>query len=465
MDLPGIGAPIVRDSGLPTEGRTGTWNYHALPVTVRERVIMAVTATLKDKPAWERKVFDEAVVVKWESEALARDDITQSQSRSLEQSNGSASSTDEQAQQTERRDANPPSRQRVITEALFQYVSPIALSCISRGLAKYYLQCIEELRDQAADSQANGFTEVMDANAAVYISDSTISQRIKAAIQKGVASLEAVPDFQKDWHPGSDRKVLDLVHPSLFPLMYGISKFLPEGKVPIESCVDYTGLGETVHTVDISAYTWAPYEYSLKYQWLPCDITIDANGDASIKSYINNLHPERHRELYATIEQVITKAIPLWKMAVRSTLYRYECPRLIVEGDGYDHDAAELVEERRRKRWDGRRRGQSEDIRHDAESEDDDEDETAECYKRKYIQVPDPDPYEHRERRATDDDASTFDNTFSGNDFQVIVKLANIHLTPDKPNYDGGTWHVEVRHLAHGHAILVHADVSLLGLA
>ena len=26
---------------------------------------------------------------------------------------------------------------------------------------------------------------------------------------------------------------------------------------------------------------------------------------------------------------------------------------------------------------------------------------------------------------------------------QIIVKLANIELTPEKPNYEGGTWHVE----------------------
>jgi hypothetical protein len=26
---------------------------------------------------------------------------------------------------------------------------------------------------------------------------------------------------------------------------------------------------------------------------------------------------------------------------------------------------------------------------------------------------------------------------------QVIVKLANIHLTPEKPEYEGGSWHVE----------------------
>ena len=26
---------------------------------------------------------------------------------------------------------------------------------------------------------------------------------------------------------------------------------------------------------------------------------------------------------------------------------------------------------------------------------------------------------------------------------QIIVKLANIHLTPEDPSYEGGSWHVE----------------------
>ncbi|NEE29990.1 DUF4246 domain-containing protein, partial [Streptomyces sp. SID7982] len=30
-----------------------------------------------------------------------------------------------------------------------------------------------------------------------------------------------------------------------------------------------------------------------------------------------------------------------------------------------------------------------------------------------------------------------------GRRLQVIVKLATIHLTPDKPEYAGGSWHVE----------------------
>ncbi|KAH0475959.1 MAG: uncharacterized protein KVP18_004443 [Porospora cf. gigantea A] len=32
---------------------------------------------------------------------------------------------------------------------------------------------------------------------------------------------------------------------------------------------------------------------------------------------------------------------------------------------------------------------------------------------------------------------------FRGRPLQVIVKAANIHLTPEKPEYPGGAWHVE----------------------
>ena len=32
---------------------------------------------------------------------------------------------------------------------------------------------------------------------------------------------------------------------------------------------------------------------------------------------------------------------------------------------------------------------------------------------------------------------------YGGKPLQVIVKLANVELTPEKPEYGGGTWHVE----------------------
>ncbi len=40
------------------------------------------------------------------------------------------------------------------------------------------------------------------------------SRQVQALV-RGVAILESVPDEEKDWHPGSEHQVLDLVHPSL----------------------------------------------------------------------------------------------------------------------------------------------------------------------------------------------------------------------------------------------------------
>lgn len=47
---------------------------------------------------------------------------------------------------------------------------------------------------------------------------------------------------------------------------------------------------------------------------------------------------------------------------------------------------------------------------------------------------------------------------FRGKTMQVIVKLANIVLTPEKPEYAGGTWHVE------GRCIAIHRVYSSLQL-
>jgi hypothetical protein len=55
-------------------------------------------------------------------------------------------------------------------------------------------QCIDELRDQAASSLKSGFTEVLETNAAVFISDRLVSLETKTALQSGVTSLENVPD-------------------------------------------------------------------------------------------------------------------------------------------------------------------------------------------------------------------------------------------------------------------------------
>lgn len=285
----------------------------------------------------------------------------------------------------------------------------------------------------------------MDANATVYISDSNVSIETKAALRLAVEPLEAVPENQKDWHPGPDDKVLDIVHPSLFPLMYGKSKYLEEACVTLQGCSEDIAMGETVPAAEnLGDYS----DYSAQHQWLPSEVTIDVNRQAKITSYINNLRPEGNQAIYTAIEQVITKAIPMWKLTVKSTLYDYNHPRIIVESNGYDYDEDKSIEDKK-KRAIARRKQHSGQTQSDHDEEEEISDSELSEYdqdehKRKWIIIPEPGTFARRTRKMLDEQATTFEKTFSGNNLQVVVKLANIHLTPEKPTYDGGSWHIEV---------------------
>ena len=85
-------------------------------------------------------------------------------------------------------------------------------------------------------------------NGDVVKSDTTVSHTVKAELQAAVRPLEDVPEWEKDWHPGSDEKVWDLVHPSLFPIVYGWTRALGKGKgfVTLENCIARCGDGNVL---------------------------------------------------------------------------------------------------------------------------------------------------------------------------------------------------------------------------
>lgn len=76
----------------------------------------------------------------------------------------------------------------------------------------------------------------------VYQSDALIDDRLLQDLQEQVAQLEDIPEKDKDWHPGSNNQVLDLVHPSLFCLVNGVSR-TREGDVE-GPCLATMGGGE-----------------------------------------------------------------------------------------------------------------------------------------------------------------------------------------------------------------------------
>jgi len=87
-----------------------------------------------------------------------------------------------------------------------------------------------------------------------------------------------------DYHPYSNNKVIDIIHPSLYPLIVNIPK---------SKKLDF----------------WNRPHEQAKYQWLPSNFEIDINGKCKIKSYINNL-PKKEKTFYSNIETLFELILP-----------------------------------------------------------------------------------------------------------------------------------------------------------
>ena len=148
--------------------------------------------------------------------------------------------------------------------------------------------CIEELRHVGSIyclSPENP-PPIFVFNGDVVKSDTAVSSELKHALQEEVKRFEAaIPKHLKDWHPGSDEKVLDLVHPSLFPLVYGKTRILHEGEnTTLLNCIERCGEGEIVPqppdegTFQTFETNWHMTEksriFSKRFQWLPCEVDI-----------------------------------------------------------------------------------------------------------------------------------------------------------------------------------------------
>jgi len=317
---------------------------------------------------------------------------------------------------------------------------------------KMFDYCIAELRYRASklESSPGGAIQVFSGD--VYKSDTAVSEATKLSLQRAIKVLEDVPEAQKDWHPGSNGQVLDLVHPSLFPLVYGKTRVLPVGaeETNLDDCIKRSSEGEVLELDESIGGTTDVF--SNKFQWLPCEV--DVSGEKPrcdlqhsrfdlymfmvnrIITYINNLHPHKHTELYSIIEEIIGASLDLWNLTLAPlvpdshdnipTPFRritYDC----VE---YDPDPDAVHEDF----WPQRNEGESEDDFWERR------DEWADELRRKNLVKPEPEEFE----AAPESSAEMLDlsEKFGGR-LQVIVKLANIELTPEKPKYEGGTWHVE----------------------
>ena len=124
-----------------------------------------------------------------------------------------------------------------------------------------------------------------------------------------------------------------------------------------------------------------------------------------ITSYINNLHPKKHRGLSTLIQQLITRAIPLWNITLtplRERAYRFH---------RINYDQVVYKDEGQNRKL----------VQPDVGFFRPPDPETTNC-------LLDLEPKNSLVNLRTD---------YAHRGLQAIVRLANIHLTPDKPEYEG----------------------------
>ena len=277
---------------------------------------------------------------------------------------------------------------------------------------------IKELQWKAEVLQNEGLTYVFDIG--VVKSDTAIPEDLKQLLKEAVAPFEAVPEEQKDYHPGTNKKVVDLVHQSLFPVVYGHTHILRDRLIGLEDCLSSVGQGELLPVYNKGRTT----NYSRKFQWLPCDVELLENGECRITSYISNAHPIEHRALYGAVEKILARVVPLWNKSL--TLPSYDVgQRIPYDGVEYlDHKDPRPIEE-----------------------DFEDEEEAWENVRKWEAAQPIKQPEPYGRFKAPDyqkpGDWVDLKTEYRGSGLQVIVKLANIELTPENPEYEGGSWHIE----------------------
>ena len=182
----------------------------------------------------------------------------------------------------------------------------------------------------------------------VWQSDKLVSPSLRERLIAGVSKLENVPDSEKDWHPRSNGQVLDLVHPSLYPIVYGRTLAYPDSSSNRDSSKLEAVPAPPLRPTETNLW-YRPrdpnYHISLRFQWLPTDFQVSEDGtSAKSLGYINNLHPDEHAELHKTIEEVVGAYIPLFERALTDSIPKnyYALPKRV--SSSYEYIDPDLPE-------------------------------------------------------------------------------------------------------------------------
>ncbi|KAF7114773.1 hypothetical protein CNMCM5793_000312 [Aspergillus hiratsukae] len=183
--------------------------------------------------------------------------------------------------------------------------------------------CLKELQDKATDFEKRGYVLVLNTGSGVCKSDTAISATTQSQLQDAAVSLIRDLCRQTQFPTVCNPAVVNLIDPSLFPLVYGRTKVLTGG----QPCgMDEGSWSSHLQESEIATErppfaqerAWAHLRlnciWSTRFQWLPCEVEFigpPGSTEVRITSYINNLHPT-NRNMYSAIEAVLSSSTKQW---------------------------------------------------------------------------------------------------------------------------------------------------------
>ncbi|OAJ37376.1 hypothetical protein BDEG_21407 [Batrachochytrium dendrobatidis JEL423] len=236
-----------------------------------------------------------------------------------------------------------------------------------------------------------------------YILDNGIPDNVYTRLMTNVSDIEHGSNHN------TGQMVHNLIDASMYSVIYGQTMIAPLSirlkyttMVPCDILLS-TRLVSSVPIIDGDSKF-----ISHKFQWLPSEFCVEQDGSVTINSYINNLNPIWHRDMYKCIAKIFKCFVPMFESLIKTMDPMFKYIDLRNGINGYEPPS---------------------------QSDHDDMESDTRVIRPVYV----PTLPEHFESKYE----SAKPVSLRGRNLQVIVKLTNIQLTPSKPKYDEGNWHIE----------------------
>ncbi|KAJ8325897.1 hypothetical protein O5D80_005543 [Batrachochytrium dendrobatidis] len=236
-----------------------------------------------------------------------------------------------------------------------------------------------------------------------YILDNGIPDNVYTRLMTNVSDIEHGSNHN------TGQMVHNLIDASMYSVVYGQTMI-----APLDIRLKYTTMVPcnillSTRLVSDTPIIDGDFEFiSFKFQCPPSEFRVEQDGSVTINSYINNLNPIWHRDMYKCIAKIFKCFVPMFESLFRTIHPVFKYIDIHNGTNGYKPPRH------------SDRGGMESDTK---------------VIRPVYVPTL-PEHFESKHELGKP-------VSLRGRNLQVIVKLTNIQLTPSKSKYDEGNWHNE----------------------